>query len=254
MGDGLTIRGRGVTLRGILGPDEFGFLIKGNGLQGWEGLPAGRRQAIVRSLSHGEHDVPVRLPARTITVDGHVVARSAYDLNRMCHQIQGWGATGDRFPLTVELQGEVLTASVRSILRDATDTGDRDGSFYTAPFQVQFVASDPRKYAEPVAYTVASGGGSVRVPSRGNFPANPVIEIPSAPSSYTVSSPAGTFTVNGATAGGTHRIDMRTGRVTRDGAWMPNVGSGRLWAIPDGAQWEHFLSAPGRVIVRDTYV
>lgn len=252
---GLTIRGRGITLRGDLGPDEFGFLIKERGLQGWEGLPAGRREAMVRTLSHGEHDVPVRLPARTVTVDGHVIARSEYDLNRMCHQINGWGAAGDRFTLAVELQGETLTATVRSILREAVDSGARDGSFYLADFQVQFVAPDPRKYAaEQEAFDVSTAGGSVMVPSRGNFPAHPVIEIPGAPSSWSVTSPAGTFSVTGAPAGGTHRVDLRTGRVYRNGGWLPGVGRGRLWAVPNGTQWAHTLSAPGRVLIRDTYV
>lgn len=254
MSDGLVIRGGGVTLRGTLDREEFGFLIKDEGLQGWEGLPAGRRNALVRPLSHGEHDVPVKLPARTITVDGHVIARSAYDLNRMCHQIRGWGATGDRFPLSVMLQGETLTSTVRSILRDAVDSGHRDGGFYSAVFQVQLVAADPRKYAESEKYTVSVANGSVLVPSRGNFPAHPVIEIPNAPSSYAVSSPAGGFAVSGVPAGGTHRIDMRTGRVYRDGVWLQGAGRGRLWAIPNGERWAHFLSVPGRVVVRDTYV
>lgn len=251
MGDGLTIRGRGVTLRGRLGPGEYGILIGPNGLQGWEGLPSGRREAVQRALSHGEFDVPVKLPARVITVTGTVVARSAFDLNRMCQQINGWGAAGDRFPLVVELQGETLTATVRSISREAVDTGNRNGQIYTAEFQVQMLAPDPRKYAAWKSYAASP---SVWVPSRGNFPAHPVIEILSAPASYTVSSPGGTFSVTGAPAGGTHRIDMSTGRVTRDGVWLPDAGRGDLWAVPDGTQWQHTLSTPGTVLLRDTYV
>lgn len=252
MGDGLTVRGRGITLKGTLGPDEFGFLIKDDGMQGWEDLPAGRRQAIARVLSHGEHDVPVKLPGRVITIDGHVIAKSVYDLRRMSHQIRGWGATGDRFPLTVSLQGETLTSNVRSILRQATDTGDRGGDFVSAEFQVQLFAADPRKYAEPVTYQAPSG--TVLVPSEGNFPTYPVIEIPSAPSSYSVSSPGGTFTVTGAPAGGTHRIELSSGRVYRNDVWLAGFGRGRLWAIPDGEQWQVSMSAPGRVIMRPAFV
>lgn len=251
MGDGLTIRGRGVTMRGTLGPGEFGFVIKESGLQGWEGLPEGRREAVQRALSHGEFDVPVKLPARVITVDGHIIARSPFDLNRMAHQINGWGATGDRFPLTVELQGETLTSTVRCVRREAVDSGSRGGDFCAGEFQVQLIAADPRKYAAGDTYPASP---SVWVPSRGNFPAHPIIEIPDAPSSYSVSSPGGTFSVTGAPAGGAHRIDMSTGRVTRDGVWLPDAGRGDLWAVPDGTQWQHTLSAPGMVLLRDTYV
>lgn len=251
MGDGLTMRGRGVTLRGVLGPEEFGFLIKDKGLQGWEGLPEGRREAVQHALAHGEFDVPVKLPARVITVDGYVIARTAFDLNRMCHQIRGWGAAGDRFTLSVELQGETLASMVRSVKRDAVDTGDRSGGFYSAEFQVQMIAADPRKYAAVESFTATP---SAWVASRGNFPTHPVIEIPDAPSAYTVTSPGGTFAVTGAPSGGTHRIDMSTGRVTRDGVWIPDAGRGPLWAVPDGTQWEHTLSAPGRVLMRHNFV
>ncbi|WP_153004115.1 hypothetical protein [Microbacterium testaceum] len=197
----------------------------------------------------------MRLPARVITIDpGHILASSEFDMQQRCDEANGWGARGNRFDLTVEQLGQTLTATVRVIAAEAFDRQRRTGGMLLGSWAATLVAPDPRKYAPPATYTVSSAGGSVWVPSWGNFPAHPVIEIPDAPSSYSVSSPGGVFTVTGATAGGTHRIDMMTGRVTRDGVLLPGVGHGQLWAIPDGTQWQVFLSAPGRVIHRDTFV
>lgn len=252
----LEIRGDGRVIRGAPSSSApTGLFVGRDGLQGWQGLPARRREALVRALSDGEHDVPVRLPARVITIDpGHILASSEFDMQQLCDEANGWGARGNRFGLTVEQLGQTLTSTVRVIAAEAYDRQRRAGGMLVGSWAATLVASDPRKYAPPVTYEVSSAGGSVWVPSRGNFPAHPVIEIPSAPSSYTVSSPGGVFAVTGATAGGTHRVDMRTGRVTRDGVVMNNIGRGQLWAVPDGTQWEHTLSVPGRVLIRDTYV
>ncbi|MFF7683158.1 hypothetical protein ACFZA2_10385 [Microbacterium sp. NPDC007973] len=190
-----------------------------------------------------------------MTIDpGVILAESEDDLRQWCDQVNGWGAASGSFDLTVGHLGQVLTATVRVIQAEAVDSQRRSGRLLRGSFSVQFVAADPRKYAAPRTFVVDAAGGSVWVKSKGNFPSHPVIEFPNAPSSYSVSSPGGMFTVSGVDAGGTHRIDMRTGRVTRDGAWMPGAGSGRLWAVPNGTQWQHFLSAPGRVILRDAYV
>lgn len=252
----LEIRGEGRVIRGAPSREaETGLFVGWEGWQGWQGLPARRREALLRSLGDGGHDVPVRLPERVITIDpGIILADSEFDLQRWCDQVNGWGARGGRFPLTVKHLGQTLTATVRVLQAEAVDMQRRSGRHLRGSFSAQLVAADPRKYAEPGTYKVDTAGGFVWVPSRGNFPAHPVIEIPNAPSSYAVSSPAGGFAVSGVPSGGTHRIDMRTGRVTRDGVWLQGAGAGRLWAVPGGTQWQHFLSAPGRVIIRDSYV
>lgn len=251
----LTIGGLGRFVRGTPTPDDqTGVFVKSGGLQGWEGLPAGRRETLSRAVSHGEHDVPVRLPARVITVDVWIIERTLYALRRESQRFRAWGATGDRFQLTVDHQGQVLHATVRRILAETGDTGVRWRRFYRGSGQVQFVAADPRQYGESHTYPETGTGTDLQVVHYGTFPAHPVIEIPSAPSAYTIMSPAGTFWVTGASAGGTHRVDMRTGRVTRNGVWMQGVGRGRIWAVPDGQPWPHTLSVPGRVLIDDTYV
>ena len=253
----LEIRGEGLVIRGAPSPSaKTGLFVGRDGLQGWQGLPVRRREALVRALADGEHDVPVRLPARVVTIDpGIILAPSEYDLQRWCDQVNGWGARGGRFTLTVKHLGQELTASVRVLASEGIDMQRRSGKLLRGSFSAQLVAADPRKYAVDWSrLVVSSSGGTVDVPSRGNFPAHPVIEIPDAPSSWSVTSPAGVFSVVGATAGGTHSVDMRNGRVFRDGVWMQGVGHGRLWAVPNDTQWEHMLSAPGRVLIRETYV
>ncbi|MDI9889978.1 phage tail domain-containing protein [Microbacterium sp. IEGM 1404] len=252
----LTIIGLGRTVRGTPTPSSpVGLFVKRDGLQGFEGLPAGRRESLARALSHGEHDVPVRLPARTMTVDGWIIAHDLDELRKFAMRVRGWGATGERFPLLFDHQRLMLTATVRRISAEAPDTGVRWHRFLRAAFQVQFLAADPRWYGETVNTLPRAGlATAIEVEHDGNFPAHPVIEIPDAPSSYAISSPGGTFSVNGATPGGLHRIDLRNGRVTRDGVWMESVGRGQTWAVPDEKRWPHTLSAPGRVLIQNTYV
>lgn len=251
----LTITGLGRIVRGT--PTQIerkGLFVLKNGLQGQQALSARRRDALARALSHGEHDVPVRLPARVTTLDGAAIERSLELLGKLTSRVSSWGATGERFTLTVDHMGQVTSARVRVMVADVEDAWERRGGLFVSRFQVQFLAADPRKYGATATLPGSGTSTSVPVFHRGNFPAAPVIEIPSAPSSYTITSPAGTFTVSGAAAGGTHRIDMRTGRVTRNGVWMQGVGRGPVWAVPEGAVWTHTLSAPGRVLIADTFV
>jgi hypothetical protein len=235
--------------------DPVGLFVAPDGFGGWDdGGTSARRDAAERPGQHGEFDVPIFLGARTPVVDGIALARSEADLASLRHRVMGIGADGKRFKLTVEHQGENLWAWARRVTATFIDSGRRQTDLLMASFQLQFVCTDPRKYGELHTYPESGTATSVTAFHWGNFEAHPVAEIPNAPASYTVSSPGGTFTVSGATSGGTHRIDMRTGRVTRNGAVMFGVGSGDLWAIPAGARWVHTLSVAGRVLVPDTFV
>jgi hypothetical protein len=237
----------------------FGLFVKRDGFQGWRGLPTGRREALARAVEHGEHDVPTFLPARIVTIDGLLVAKSEEHLEDLSDLVTGIGATGKRFRTVVKSRGATRWADGRRLLCEAEDA--RGGSLETG-YQLQMVFADPRRYGSTNALpgdmlspqNPAATATRINVFSRGNFPAYPVIEIPSAPGAYTVSSPGGAFTVSGATPGGTHTVDLRSGRVYRDGVEMPGVGHGNLWAVPSGAQWAHVLSVPGRVLINDTYI
>lgn len=246
----LEIRVGGLVIRGApRTPGECGLFVKPGGFQGWGALPASRRDALARAVQHGEHDVPTYLPARVVTIDGWILASRASDLAESIDQLTGLGAAGDRLKFVVEHLAQTRHALGRRIIAEASDTGSQR---HRGEFQIQMVFADPRRFGpidgEPVT------GTTVVAVARGNFPTLPVIEIPNAPSSWSVSSPAGTFTVTGAPAGGTHRLDMATGRVTRDDVFLPGIGSGPLWAVPNGPVWTHTLSAPGRVICPPTFV
>lgn len=252
----LTISGIGRKIRGVPTPAHpTGVFLKPKGWQGWEGLPAGRREALARALTHGEHDVPVKLPARVMTADCWLLEKTLPMHRELSQRFTGWGASGDRFLLSVDHQGEKLTAIVRRILAEADDTGRRNAHLFVSEGQIQFLAADPRKYGDTLTLPETGGTATtIAVYHRGNFLAFPVVEIPAAPAGYTITTSAGVFTVAGATPGGTHRVDLRTGRVTRNGVWMPDVGRGPLWAAPDGDPTEITLSVPGRVLITNTFV
>lgn len=258
----LAIRAGAVEILGnpIKG-ERSGAVVGPDGFQGWTGLPAGRREALARAVQHGEHDVPVYLPSRVVTIDGYLYGDSESDLGGEIDRLTGLGASGERFGVAVEIYGSTRSADARRVACTVDDPGFRGGSLI-AEFQLQLLFADPRKYGEinnfpgdaesPVNPNATAT--SILVSHGGNFPAFPVVEIPSAPSSYTVSAGGKTFTVSGATAGGTHEVHLRNGRVYRNGSEMPGVGKGDLWTVPSAASLTHTLSAPGRIKIPDTSV
>lgn len=257
----LAIRAGGVEILGNPGRRRAGAVVAPGGFQGWLGLPAGRREALARAVQHGEHDVPTFLPSRVVTVDGYVFADSEVEFGHEIERLAGLGASGGRLQVSVEMHGESRFAEARRVLATVDDPGYRGGALL-AEFQVQFVFADPRKYGELNTYpgdllqpkSPAATGTTFQVFHYGNFPAFPVVEIPSAPAGYSVSAGGKTFTVSGATAGGTHEVDLRSGRVFRNGVEMPGVGGGDLWSVPVGLGLTHTLSVPGRVKIPNTYV
>lgn len=237
----------------------FGLFVKRDGFQGWQGISSRRREALARAVAHGEFDMPVFLGSRVVTIDGWVLGSSEKDLGERSDSLTGIGAAGGKVTVFVEHQGKSRRADGRVLIAEAEDTGIRSGVL-RAEFQLQFVFADPRKYGDTAVLpgdrldpiNRDATATSIVVGHYGNFPAFPVVEIPSAPVAYTITSPGGTFTVAGATVGGTHRVDLRNGRVYRNGVEMPGVGRGDLWAVPANARWTHALSVAGRVRIPDT--
>jgi len=211
-------------------------------------MTSSRREALARAVQHGEHDTPVYLGSRIVTIDGWIQAENDSDLRNLSDSVTGMFALY-RTVVSVEHQSDTRWAEGRVLTAECDDTG-----MGHSEFQVQLVFADPRRYGSKIVAPATGLATSIAVMHRGNFPAFPVIEIPDAPASYTITCPRGVFIVTGATAGGTHTVDMRSGRVFRNGVEMFDVGRGPLWAVPPGMSWTHTLSVPGRVSIRNTYV
>lgn len=231
-----------------------GLVLKPDGLQGWQGLPAGRREALARAVEHGEHDVPVFLPSRVVTIDAWVLAEDEFDLGERSEAVLGIGSSGDRIRTTVSMYGTSRWADGRRLLCEFDDSGIRNDGMLYGSFQLQLVFADPRRYGESNTFPREGIATSISAGHYGNFPAFPVIEIPSAPAAYTITSAGRVFTVTGATAGGTHTVDLRRGRVYRNGVEMPSVGRGDLWTAPPGVATAFVLSVAGRVKLTNTYI
>lgn len=256
----LEIRVAGLEIRGSVRSRARvrGLVVKPEGFQGWEGMSSTRREALARAVQHGEHDTPVRLGSRVVTVDGWVLGETELDVSELSDSLTGLFAA-ERTRVTISHKEKTLWAFGRAVLAECDDSGHDP---LTSEFQLQLVFADPRRYGDTVSLpgdrldppNPAATATSIPVFHRGNFPAYPVVEIPTAPAAYSISAAGKTFTVTGATAGGTHEVNLRNGRVYRNGVEMPGVGKGDLWVVPARAVVTHTLSAPGRVKITDTYV
>ncbi|GAA1149115.1 hypothetical protein F6W69_10690 [Microbacterium oxydans] len=250
----LIVRIGGIEFRGFADRDDYGFWIGKDGWRGWDTAPAARADVLERPNSHGTTDSPQYLGAREVVQSGFFRARDGAELAHMARRLSGMLADGGSRKIMVEQAGSTNWANARRGLGQPDIVTHNDGNLFVGEYEVTYRCPDPRIYGVTHLVPPAGTATSVAVFHRGNFPAHSVVEIPSAPSSYSVTSPFGTFTVTGATAGGTHQIDMRTGLVTRNGVIMSGVGRGALWATPPGRSTAWTISVPGRVITTDTYV
>lgn len=254
MTDALRVRILGLVFRGFADDSDYGYWIGKDGWQGWESAPAARADVIDRANAHGTTDSPQYLVAREVVQAGFFRARSAFELGHMAGRLSGLLASGASAKLEVDHNGPTQFAVVRRGLATPRVETVSVGDLHVGEYELTYRAPDPRKYGVTNPLPETGTATSIAVFHRGNFPAFSVVEIPSAPSNYTISSPFGTHTVTGATAGGTHRLDMRTGRVTRNGVLLPGVGRGAIWTTPPGTPTTWTLSVPGRVLTPDTSV
>lgn len=249
----LEIRVAGREIRGDLREPRRvkGLIVKPKGFQGWQGLTSARREALARAVEHGEHDTPVFLGARVVTVDGWVLGTTPLEVGNLSDSLTGLFAA-ERTRVSVTHQGKTLWAYGRVVIAECDDSGADE---LVSEFELQMVFADPRRYGETSTFPETGTALAAQVNHGGNFPAFAVVELPGAPAAYTISSEGQLFSVTGATAGGTHTVDLRRGRVFRNGVEMPGVGRGDLWTVPPGLRRRTFtMSVPGRVKVIDTYV
>lgn len=229
-----------------------GLFVGPGGFQGWDDAPAGRRAGVDRPTAHGSFDVPVWRGERVVTIDGPALAYSESELGHLRSRVTGLGSDGRRVRLTVDHQGKTLWADGRVVEATFRDSGAR-GRRLHAKFSLQIVAADMRKYGPVVAFP----GASVQAFHYGNFPSAPVIEVAgpvAAP--YTVASQGRSYTVTQAlTSGQTHRIDMATGWLYRNGVLQTGaVSSAQTFEVPPGQPVAVTGPASMTVKVTDTYI
>lgn len=243
----------GVRFVGGLIGEPYGLFVKDRGFIGWESGTVGRREQAERPAAHGDFDLPMFRQARVVTISGHAIARSLFDLSRLRDQVTGLGSDGGLVRVHVSDEGDVRSADMRVVSADFVGTGRAD--WPRGDFDIELVASDPRLFGK---FRTVSGS-SVQVVNYGNFPASPVVEVVGARSApYTITGPGGrTVVVSQAlTAGQTHRIDFASGGLYRNGArQIGGISVFKPWTIPANGQAAMSISAGSMdVTVADTYM
>ncbi|MFB7843637.1 hypothetical protein [Microbacterium sp. NPDC056052] len=221
----------------------------------WDGVEGGlaiRRNEIARPGAHGSFSTPGYLSARVLPFSGHIIQPSPQAMLNMRNLLIGLGDAQSR-RLDVDLDGLDVWMRVAAAGQPVVQISGSDPC--TAKFDVQFWAANPRMYGTERTYAAGE-----QVFHRGNFPADPVIEVTGPRGAYTISTDAGkSITVGQALAAGqTHRIEMRSGRLYRDGVLQIGaITAGGTWTIPPTAPGVvHTISAVGSmsIIVTDTYI
>lgn len=223
----------------------------------WTGIDEGaamRRDQLPRPGAHGAYAVPGHLDARVIGMSGHVIDRSPKMLLRTARRLTGLLAGGEFAQLIVMGEREV---HMRVGLSAQTSVVVRGNDPCVADFQLQLWAPNPRMYGEVREF--AAGQYAYHY---GNFPALPELIITGpAPSGYTITGTGGRRYVvtQPLSAGQTHRIDMATGWLYRDGVLQSGaVQQAHTWEVPPGLPGvvHKIVGAVGSFTVRltDTFV
>ncbi|WP_417555588.1 hypothetical protein [Microbacterium sp.] len=222
--------------------------------EGWNDSPSVRGDAVERPAAHGDFDLPTTRGPRLITISGWCRARAPEVMGHLRSQLMAVLPEGVG-RVTVDEFGVTTWADVR--VYGAPRFRKRGASGY-ADWSLSLRAPDPRRYGATHEFP-----GGEPAYHYGNFPAVPeLIVTGSMPSGYAIAGPDGkSFVVTqGLSAGQTHRIDMRTGWVTRDGVLQSGaVGRAEVWEIPPGAGITHALqpvSGTGSLLTRvpDTFI
>lgn len=238
----------------------YGFTIRKRGLTGLSDGVGVRRPDTPRPGQHGSFDEPVLLESRIISVSGKCFARSEDELYDLGAELRGLGATGERFPLSIEHAGHSLWGWAR---RGAQPIFEDHPALLYADWQFDFWLPNPRLFGE-TRESVSTPGVYASAINRGNFPATPrfVVDAPFA-NGYRIEGPDGRLytVVPPMTGSSKDVIDFSTGFVARNGTTMLDaVTSSRLWTVPGGAEVRWRITAidggtgSARMYLPDTYI
>ncbi|MET0716415.1 MAG: hypothetical protein ABWY57_16030 [Mycetocola sp.] len=261
MGELLSVHVDGIRFRGFADARTEGFYVGEDGLEGWEDGVDARRDAIPRPRGHGDFDLPSYLAPRDISLTGFCVARNIRELAWMRSRLMGLLAEGSA-TISVDYQGLTTSATVRRGL--TRPSFDSVGGELVGTFALSFWAPDPRRYGQ--VNLAGPEVTSVAAYHYGNFAALPIIEVHgyNASGGYTIFGPNGKkfIVTQGLFGNDVHRIDMRTGKLTKNGVLQIGaVSRADLWTVPPGVTVAHKIvnesSAADtniRVYTTDTYI
>lgn len=234
--DGLHFRGD--TSRAL-------FTVEHGALSGWFESPGVRRDDSPRPLGDGSFTAPTYRSGRSVAWSGLILTESPWEQRRAMEQLAGMCSGRGLYRLTVQHESDPTWTDVQLVQPPEVQV---EAYGRVARYDVEVFAPRARRYGELRSF---SNGNNVF--HRGNAPAYPVVVIPDAGASYTVSAGGQSFVVSGATSGGTHRIDLRTGRLTRNGTVQTGVVTrAESWTVDPGDRMT-FSLAPSRAFTVEAY-
>lgn len=224
------------------------FTVENGALKGWFESPGVRRQDAPRPLGDGSFTAPTYRAGRSIAWSGLIHTTSPGEQRHALEQLAGLCEGRGLSRLSVQHESHATWADVQ-LAQAPEATVLVYGKL--ARYDVELWAPDARRYGELRSFTNGSN-----VYHRGNAPAFPVVRIGTGAASYDITWQGRTFRVSGAPSGGVHRVDMRTGRLTRNGT--PVLGAvvrAETSPLPPGARWSYAVSAGSGVTVEvhDTF-
>jgi hypothetical protein len=235
----------------------YGDVFHGHGFHirdwsGWVGSADVVRDNLKRPNTHGRFPAKQTLDAREVPAAGFLVADSFDERLHMLQQLTAL-TVRDSFRLQVELDGVTTWGDAHLSEYPRIDAS---GVVPEAEWSAVFTFDDPLVYGDTRTFP-SSAATSVYAYHYGSVPAYPILTVTQTGSGgYVITNESSEFRVASSVAGAVDRIDMRTGRLYRNGVLQP-AGSLRrdVWNIPGGTRVLHTITGAGllKVTVTDTW-
>lgn len=236
-----------------LGP----YVVKDEGLEGWEDGVDMRSDNVPMPHQHGSYVLPRYQESRTVSIQGVILAESARDLTNYKQRLSGLLAHGRAGRVQVTTGG--LTLWAEAMLASRTKVTRRRGTHY-ADFALNLWFPDPRQFGNLNKFSSPSGA-TTPLFHRGNADAWPSFTVTgSMPGGYTLRVANRAFTVLQPLTSGSHVVDFRNGRLRVNGSLVSGgVGTANLTPVPPGTGASFQLqpvsgSGTAAVNVYDTYI